>query len=633
MDPTAYDRLVSELESLAQTSPASLKRRVRLLIALGYAYVLLVLALLVVAVCLVIWALATLHALGLAKFTLPLLWVVGVVAKSLRVRIAPPEGCALTKGAAPTLDARVAEIQSRLSAPAADRIILNNAFNASVMQVPRWGIFGFSRTYLVLGVPIMLCLTREQFDAVLAHEFAHLSSSHPKLGLWVHRMSRTWSQLLQQLEQRRSWGHHLFERFIRWYQPRLQAYGLVMSRRDEFEADADAASVTSAEAMCAALVGMEVGERALHEHFWRPLWQTARETPAPPRDVWPTIGAVWRTPVAPELRAAWLGTALARRTDGDDTHPSFRERLGALGFVESDTSRIDALPTLAVVGGPSAAEHYLGNLTSEMLSDFDSQWRSSVDESWRERHKELQALHEELVHLEEREQNGPLTPQELWRKANAYEKLGDWDNAIRACEALLALDPDHVRGHYLLGALQLMTHDDAGIEHLKRSMRLSSEFHISGAAKLRDYYASRGMEDEKAAMAHVLWHCNEELRLAMDERHDVKKRDELLPVLLTPEYSEILRSCAANDERIARMWVAKKATTHLPDYPMIVILVEPVWWRGKWRGATGGLAQDVLTCADVGGWVHLYVVPLGAKTEWMAKRMKRIQGSLIFDRE
>jgi len=139
------------------------------------------------------------------------------------------------------------------------------------------------------------------------------------------------------------------------------------------------------------------------------------------------------------------------------------------------------------------------------------------------------------------------------------------------------------------------------------------------------------MEDEKRAMAELLWRNGEELRLALEEREDLTKRDELLPVLLSPEYLEMVRSAMADDERIVRLWIAKKATTHLPDYPMLVILVEPLWWRGS-SGPTATLPQDVLTRVDAGGWVHLYVIVLQGSTEWMAKRMARIEGSLVFER-
>jgi Zn-dependent protease with chaperone function len=594
--------------------------------------VLLVLALLVAAAILVVWLLATLHGLGLFKLVVPLLGLVVVIARSLRVRVDPPQGRTLVEGTAPALDARVAEIRSTLAAPAADHVILNDAFNASVMQVPRWGIFGFPRTYLVLGVPLMLCLTRDQFDAVLAHEFAHLSGSHPKLGLWVYRMSRTWNQLLEQLQTRRSWGHRLFERFIRWYQPRLQAYGLVLSRRDEYEADADAARITSPETMGAALIGMEVGERALDENFWRPIWRGAEQTPTPPPAVWPRMSAVWRTPISPEVRTEWLGTALARRADADDTHPSLGERLAALGLVERDRSQLDGLPTLPTFGAPSAAEQYLGDLAEEVLSSFDAQWRSAVGERWRERHEEVKAQRDVLARLNERERQETLGPGELWQRANAHNELGESEDAIRALEALVTLDPSHVRGHFLLGALQLAANDETGIAHVNRSMSLSSEFAVRGAALLRDYYASRGREDEKRAMAELLWRNGEQLRLALEERHTLTKHDELLGVLLTSACLALVRSARADDERVVRLWIARKATTHLPDYPMLVVLVEPRWWRGSWSGPTTGLPRDVVTRVDTGAWVHLYVIELGQSTQWLAKRMARIEGSLVFER-
>ena len=630
MDPARYERLVRKIEEIAQASPGSLKLRVRLLVALGYGYVLLVLALLIAAVIFTIWLLATAHAGGLIKLVLPLLGLVVVIAKSLRVPVEAPEGRALPKGRAPVLDTRVEQIRSALEAPAAHHVILTDDFNAAVHQVPRWGIFGFPRTYLVLGVPLMLSLTREQFDAVLAHEFAHLSGSHPKLGLWVYRMSRTWNQLLDQLRTKRRWGHRLFERFIGWYQPRLKAYGFVLSRRDEYEADADAARVTSAEAMGSALVALEVGERA-REDFWRSIWRGAADAPSPPAAVWPTIGTVWRTPLAPELRREWLGTAMARRAADDDTHPALRERLSALGLAR-DGSEVDRLPTLATADAPSAADHYLGDLTPEMLSTFDVEWRTSVSERWRERHEEVKATRDLLASLAERERQAPLGKAELWQRANAYNDLGESDAAIRAFQALVALDPSHVRGQFLLGALLLAANDEAGVEHVKRSMSLSSEFAVRGAAVLRDYYASRDMEVEKNAMAQLLWQNGEELRLALQERQNLTKHDELAPVLLTEAYLEMVRASMASDERVVRLWIAKKDTTHLADYPMLIIVVEPKWWRGRWTGPKVGLARDVLTRVDVDAWVHLYVVEVGSNTKWLPKKMARIDGSLVFER-
>jgi hypothetical protein len=47
MEPERYDKLVARLEEEARVDPRRLRRRVRWLIACGYAYVLLILALMV----------------------------------------------------------------------------------------------------------------------------------------------------------------------------------------------------------------------------------------------------------------------------------------------------------------------------------------------------------------------------------------------------------------------------------------------------------------------------------------------------------------------------------------------------------------------------------------------------------
>ena len=65
---------------------------------------------------------------------------------------------------------------------------------------------------------------------------------------------------------------------------------------------------------------------------------------------------------------------------------------------------------------------------------------------------------------------------------------------------------------------------------------------MRGAAMLRDYYASRDMEAERNAMAQRLSQNGEELRLALQERRNVTKHDELVPVLLTEEYLEMMRA-------------------------------------------------------------------------------------------
>jgi Zn-dependent protease with chaperone function len=635
MTPERYQQLVGELEALSRTKPSVLRRRVRVLIALGYVYVFLVLTLVLIGIIALLWVIARAHAGGLVvKVALPLVGLVYVIVRSLWVRVDPPSGTVLAPGSAPALDTRIEEIRRALAAPRADQVLLTSDFNASVTQVPRLGILGWPRTYLTLGVPLMISVDRRQLDAVLAHEFAHLSGAHPKLGLWVYRMSRTWDQLLTQLQQRRSWGRKLFAPFIAWYAPRTHAYGYVLSRRDEYEADADAGRVVSPRAMAEALVAIELGGRALSDHVWPQIWRRAAEQPHPPDDCWSAHVTALRSDIPSEKRIAWLGSALARRAFDGDTHPALKERLAALGVDEAETSSWESIDATSA-GTPrgSAAEHYLGALTSELLTSLDREWHSEAAESWRERHEQVKTMRAALATLDARERAGELmTSAEQWARAEMLVNLDEEVAAIPVLQLLVAREPEHGAAQLMLGKLLLAEGDDAGVAHARRAMELSSRFAIPAASTLHEYYSKHGMSEDALAMERLQREYAEEINLGLAERADVAKSDTLIPADLTQEFRERVHGAVQYDERVEEVWVARKLTSHLADYPMLVVVVVPRRGRSGKEKDDGALARDVLGHVDSDAYVHLFVAVATSKTAWLQKRIEAIEGTRVYAR-
>jgi Zn-dependent protease with chaperone function len=635
MDPQRYEQLVSELEALARTRPKVLRRRVRWLVALGYAYMFLVLAVMLAGTAALVWMIVHLHAAGLVvKLAIPVVGLIVVILRAMWVKVDAPQGRVLAQGTAPVLEARVEEIRRALDAPRADTVLLTTDFNASVTQVPRLGILGWPKTYLSLGVPLMLALEPRELDAVLGHEFGHLSGAHPKLGLWVYRMSRTWDQLLAKLQRERRWGHRLFEPFVRWYAPRMQAYGFVLSRRDEYEADADAARVVSAEAMAAALVALEVEGLALSEHVWPSIWRRAEEEPQAPDRCWSTLVTQLRGDLPSHLRTAWLGNALARRASDDDTHPSLKERLAALGVAAPEVGTRGGLsPDASATASTSAAEHYLGALAPELLAKLDEEWRDGAAEPWRERHEAVQRQRALLADLDARAAAGEaLSPAELWTRAGAQCELGDSKNAIATLRELLAVEPEAGHAQLLLGRLLLDENDESGVDHVRRAMALSSRWGV-GASMLYEYYSRHGRNEDAREMERLQRDQAAEMRRALEERNEFKKSDSLLPVLISTELRDRVRGAVQDDDRVERVLFAQKATSHVPDYPMLVVAVVPARRRKGAAANDGALARDVLGRLDDGSYVHLLVVVLTSKTAWLRERIEQVGGSLVYARE
>ncbi|CAD5944018.1 Zn-dependent protease with chaperone function-like protein [Planktothrix tepida] len=158
---TQFDVLVEKLETFSKSHPQSYRLRVALFAVLGYAYIFLILAALLGLVGLVVlFIIFSQHISGaVIKLGIVLLIPAWVIARSLWVTIPSPQGLRLSRHQAPDLFALVDELTTALQAPQFHKILLNQQFNAAVVQIPRLGIFGWQENYLLLGLPLMQSLT------------------------------------------------------------------------------------------------------------------------------------------------------------------------------------------------------------------------------------------------------------------------------------------------------------------------------------------------------------------------------------------------------------------------------------------------------------------------------------------
>ena len=326
MTDEEFEALVGRLEGEAQVAPRRYRRKVLLLTLLGNLYVgamlLLILALL---------AASAASLLVLRALALKLILVLGVflwmVLKALWVKLDPPEGIEITPREAPELFAMVGDLRRSLGAPRFHHVLVNDEFNAGVLQSPRLGIFGWPRNYLLIGLPLMKSLTVEQFKAVLAHEFGHLAKGHGRVSNWIYRQRLRWSRLLSALEQTESRGGFLFKPFLNWFAPYLNAYSFPLARANEYEADATSVRLTSARAAAEALTNVDVVGRYLQDEFWPQVHRQADQQPKPAFAPYRAMGTQVATAVDEASARTWLEQALHRRTDTADTHPALKDRL------------------------------------------------------------------------------------------------------------------------------------------------------------------------------------------------------------------------------------------------------------------------------------------------------------------
>ncbi|HEU5154137.1 MAG TPA: M48 family metalloprotease, partial [Gemmatimonadales bacterium] len=563
MDLTKFRGLVERLEREAAVDPERYRDNVIALAILGYGVVVGVLALLIGAIVLMAYLMYSGYA---DVLFLKLIFAAGllalVIVRALWVRIPPPEGLEITASDAPKLFVMIEQIREQLAGPRVHHVLVTEDLNAAVSQVPRFGILGGQRNYLVLGLPLMHSLAPEQFRAVLAHEFGHLSRNHGRWQGWIYRVRLTWARLLDALRRKKkSLSAVVFSKFVEWYAPFFNAYSFVLARGDEYVADRCAAEVAGPDSIAQALQRIEILARFTQERFWPEIGRSTEEMADPHPGPMAAFVPMLQGSLTHEDAAKWLTEAWNRPTDYDDTHPSLSDRLRPLGYQPAEVSA--SLPRQEEA---SAAQHYLGEASAVLTARVDDQWRASIADAWRGEHEAAKARRARLAVLEARQARGEaMDSATRWELIALTSKLRDKKTALDLAEALLASDPAHAPTRCFIGQALLERGDETGIGYLEAAMAADASLILPATAILFGYLWSKGRREEAERYRAQAMERQKLLEQAEAERAEVPQRLELEPHDLPAETVAGLRRALYRIEGLAEVYLARRGVELLPE--------------------------------------------------------------------
>jgi len=497
MDTQKLISLIDRLQVYSRKRPVAYKLRVAALAALGYVYLFAVVLILLLLV-FMIAAGSRFNFLAM-KFSLVLLALAGVVLRAMWVTVPEPDGRELNYEDAPPLFELVKEVRRALRGPRVHRVLLSDEFNASIVQIPRLGMFGWSRNYLVVGLPLLTALAPEEFRSVLAHEFGHLSGNHGRFSAWIYQSRQTWIQILTQVEQERRYASFLFEWFLHWYAPFFNAYSFVLARAQEYEADTYSVELVGKKVAAQALIRTDARHLALTEQFWPALYRRANDEPQPPKDSFIKMLDGMRQSISRGNAEKWLLQTLWVKTGYDDSHPSVADRLVGMGYQEETLKSQPVIAELIeteVAETPSAAQFYLKEVPEAMLLSFNRLLGERIRPVWRERHEFIKQARQRLTALEEKGRTESLTEIELWERAGILAETQNPAAAVPTLKKLLEHNPDLVGVNFRLGATLLEEEDESGIQYLENAMRLNASTTINACELLYPFHLFRGREPE-----------------------------------------------------------------------------------------------------------------------------------------
>lgn len=598
MEMAQFERMVARLETSSQQRPWLYIAQVIGLVLLGFVILLAMTGLaglvLLAAVGGLIWVLAVgpgavwllVAKLGkLLIFALIPLWMLLQNSfKALLIRLPAPQGRALSRQEAPALFQALDDMRQRMKGPRFHHVLLVDDVNAAVVQRPAFGLMGFPRNYLLLGLPLLEAMTPDEALAVVAHEYGHLSGAHGRFGAFIYRLRLTWSTVQAHVDAWQGRMGKLPSRLVGWYAPYFNAYTYVLARQQEYQADAAAAELVGLPAAQSALKRSNVA-MACHSAFMDKTIETVRLQAQPPGD----LAVRWAQEAAAEQAASprWLSDALDRQPNPLDTHPTLRQRLRALGVPDEDLSHSPDTLT-----GPSAAQVWLGEQLPQLREAQQAAWRDAVNEGWTQQHQswvERRKALAELLALEERNSDQAL---EVLRLQLNLEPEADHREGLAAFNAA---HPDHALGQFLEGVARLDREDDSGLANLERAIALDADATKGASEKAWRYLLSR---DAAAAEAWAQrWRDRDAWEQERARQVDTLSDQE---VLLAPTLSAEARAQAAtlmsrHTHGVKRAWLARRQIAADPNFETYVIVLELTAWasfRSKGPEIVQALAKE-----------------------------------------
>lgn len=270
-------------------------------------------------------------------------------------RPALPAGNVIDGATHPELHRLVLEQTGHYDGIHIDRIVLGSDFDIDIVKTPCCALpAGFTNT-LVVGEPLLQCLSDTQFRCALARRLGQFSMRYNRLANWLYQRRGIWPQY-------RDAGHRMGIAYqpVAWlfrvYAPVYAMVTAPAARLDELAADRYAMELFSDEEVLDTITTQMVCDRYLREKYWPVVRRYAARNSRVLCRIHTGMASVLRAGLREESLAAWLAKTMTAADHYADPLPSLARRVDSLGFGGTRMGVLSAEP---------AAGLYLTKLSPE----------------------------------------------------------------------------------------------------------------------------------------------------------------------------------------------------------------------------------------------------------------------------
>lgn len=272
-----------------------------------------------------------------------------------------PAGVVLEREQSFALFQLVKDTAAEYACPAIDRIVITGAYQLDIVKTPCSALPVGSTHSLVIGLPLMQCLSMERFSCLLARRLGQFSKRTNPLLNWLFELREIWPHY-RLPDVGTDFGFLPVHGFFSLYAPLYKAVSTPAARLDELQADSYAMDLYCDEEVVDTITTDTVYRLFLREKYLPAIRKLGAQQAAAITKTNTGMMKVLHAGLQADNIGQWIEKAMSMEQPWDDPEPLLARRLYNLGHTHAhmDTHMTE-----------SAARDYLGVLRPDLKAALE----------------------------------------------------------------------------------------------------------------------------------------------------------------------------------------------------------------------------------------------------------------------
>jgi len=397
-----------------------------------------------------------------------------------RFKIELPGGRPLQDDEAPRLNHLITEICQEFGIKRPQRVRINKDYELQLVSSPLNGYPLMSHKTLIIGMPLIQCMTPRQFRILLYRELSHSYHTLRRPEHWVVTIRSLFLQLHQNYRQSQNKAALISRPFFSLFNPLLDFISQPVIALEENHIDQFCVDRLAKDELIDALLGYYVCRHYLTHEFWIKLNNSAYMHQQPPYLPYQSIENYIRSKTDPDDIRITLRNTL------ENIHSNNPQLARRLERLKIHTSQFDSRLE------QSAAEFYFENLLSTLIKQFDTVWYKANQFNWQKMHQQGKDEQQRLEEYRIEAEQGVISETNLWDYVVLLNKYYNEDKLISCYKNILRLHCKDARVLLNIGKTLLDYMDEDGITALEKAMQTNPAYTLSACQTITQYYVHCG---------------------------------------------------------------------------------------------------------------------------------------------